>query len=227
MIGNPIASRGWRPQTPGRRNAKQIADPVIEPLWSGVRVLVHIGPGSIAIVGANGEEAGTAVIAAAAGAALDAESAVIDGYLTAQAARSGEGLNVGPVTAPATAGQLARQMLLGSARNRRAELVDALETAAAGEAIDDDSVLVATDLLLLDDEPLLDVPLLERKRLLDSVVIPGPLVRIGVHVRPPVDPWLGTWRSVGFRQLLYKEANSRYLPGERSDAWATADIPRD
>jgi ATP-dependent DNA ligase len=87
-------------------------------------------------------------------------------------------------------------------------------------------VFVAVDLLRIDGETLLDVPLLERKRLLDGILVEGPLVRRGIHVKPPIDLWLSTWRSLGFRSLAYKQANSRYRPGEANEDWATASIPR-
>jgi bifunctional non-homologous end joining protein LigD len=122
---------------------------------------------------------------------------------------------------------MARQMVLGG-RNRRGELVDSLEAQVATQERDIPSegvVFVAVDLLMLDGDSLLDVPLLERKRLLDGVIVPDELVRLGIHVRAPIDPWLGTWRNLGFRQLAYKEANSRYRPGEVNEGWATADIP--
>jgi ATP-dependent DNA ligase len=116
-------------------------------------------------------------------------------------------------------------MVVGQ-RNRRKELLDAIdEREEATRPPGHDAVFVAVDLLLLDGEPLLDVPLLERKRLLDAVLVEGPLVRIGIHVRPPVDPWLGTWRNVGFRMLAYKESNGRYRPGEANPGWASARIP--
>ena len=84
---------------------------------------------------------------------------------------------------------------------------------------------VAVDLLLVDDEPLVDIPLLERKRILEGVLDEGELVRRTAFVRPPVDAWLGTWRSIGFGELAYKAANSRYRPGEQNPDWATARIP--
>ncbi len=55
--------------------------------------------------------------------------------------------------------------------------------------------LVAVDLLWLDDESICDVPLLERRRLLESVLTESQLVRVGVFVKPPIDRWLGGWRS--------------------------------
>ena len=78
---------------------------------------------------------------------------------------------------------------------------------------DDDRVaFVAIDLLRLDGDSLLDVPLLERKRLLDSVVAPSDLVRVGAYVRPPLQTWISTWRRLGFVGLSYRAANSRYHP---------------
>ena len=44
-------------------------------------------------------------------------------------------------------------------------------------------------------------------------------------MKPPIDAWLGSWRSFGFRRLAYKAANSRYTPGEKSPEWALAEIP--
>jgi bifunctional non-homologous end joining protein LigD len=121
---------------------------------------------------------------------------------------------------------MARQLIVGG-RNRRAELVEALEARAEvrpgpGEEV----AFVAVDLLELDGESLLDVPLLERKRLLDAVIAESALVRVGIHVRAPVDVWLGTWRNVGFRMVAYKDPNGRYRPGEPNDGWATAEIPK-
>jgi ATP-dependent DNA ligase len=84
---------------------------------------------------------------------------------------------------------------------------------------------VAVDLILIDGATLFDVPLLERKRLLESVMEEGELVRRSVFVRPPIDTWLTSWRALGFRSLAYKDANSRYVPGGVSDAWAIAPMP--
>ncbi len=217
----------WRPQTFGRGNARRVADPIIEPLWSGLRVLVTIEGGVAEIRDGDGELQRRSAIAAALGRSLRAESAVLDGYLTIDAAQSGIGIYASPPISVPTPGEMARQMVLGG-RNRRGELVDSLEAQVATQERDIPSVgvvFVAVDLLMLDGDSLLDVPLLERKRLLDGVIVPDELVRLGIHVRAPIDPWLGTWRNLGFRQLAYKEANSRYRPGEVNEGWATADIP--
>ena len=226
MIGDRIAIDAWRPQRFGTRNARRISNPVVEPLWSGVRVLAHVDGGRVVLRDADGGAVDQPSIADALSAAVLAESAVVDGYVTDEAAQSGVGVLVGPVATAPTAGQMARQMLIGSGVSRRQELIDAFDDAPAASRPSDEAVLVAVDLLWLDGESLLDVPLLERKRLLDGVVAARDLVRIGVHVRPPVDQWLPTWRTLGFRSLAYKDANGRYRPGEASDGWATAVIPR-
>jgi ATP-dependent DNA ligase len=82
------------------------------------------------------------------------------------------------------------------------------------------------DVLWLDGEWLLDVPLLERKRLLESVVPASELIRPGPYVRPPISTWVGSWRAQGFRGLSFKAANSRYRPGESAPDWATTPMPR-
>jgi bifunctional non-homologous end joining protein LigD len=84
---------------------------------------------------------------------------------------------------------------------------------------------VAIDLLSLDGQSMLDIPLLERKRLLESVLTESNLVRRSAFVRPPVDPWLASWRSMGFRELAYKAANGRYVQGQVNDDWALVRIP--
>ena len=85
---------------------------------------------------------------------------------------------------------------------------------------------VAIDMLWLDGEPLFDVPLLERKRLLESVLAETDLIRVGQYVRPPIDTWIGSWRALGFSGMTFKAANGRYRPGTTAKDWATASMPR-
>ena len=58
---------------------------------------------------------------------------------------------------------------------------------------------VATDLLWLDGTPLHDIPLLERKRLLDAVLDESYLVRVAPFVPTPPIQTQVTWASMGFR----------------------------
>lgn len=78
---------------------------------------------------------------------------------------------------------------------------------------------VALDLLELDGEPLLDVPLQERRRLLDSIVEEGLQIRVSPMVKQPIGGWLAGWRRAGFTHYLARHQNARYHPGERSDDW--------
>jgi ATP-dependent DNA ligase len=221
------AVRELRPQAFGRRSWRHIDDPLVEPLWIGRRVLAHVASGLAELVDEEGERVDAGGTIDAVAQALVANSAVIDGYLTVQALQQTEGVFTGQTVEAATPGQMARQMLLGDSRNRRKELADAAESALpVPEFAEIDPAFVAIDLLVLDDESLLDVPLLERKRLLDSVFQPSRLTRLGIHVRPPVGPWLATWRAAGFRSIAWKHPNSRYRPGEPNDDWAVAPIPR-
>ena len=86
-----------------------------------------------------------------------------------------------------------------------------------------DVAFVALDLLTVDGLRLFDIPLLERKRLLESVVRQSPLVRLGPWVTPPIDAWLRTWRASGFKGAMLKSANSRYVPGTRTQDWAVIE----
>lgn len=213
-----------RPTAFGRRNAKQIDDPIIEPMWRGERVLVEFAAGRVTVRDPEGGEHGTepAILAELVEAVL-ADGAILDGYLTYQATQPQTTLLVGS-EAP-TAGQMASQMLVGRGLSARAlrpvqEMEEKVE-----QPPDHPLAFVAVDILELDGQPLLDIPLLERKRLLESVLAESALVRRSAFVKPPVDPWLASWRSMGFRELAYKAANGRYVPGERNVDWAIARIP--
>ena len=110
---------------------------------------------------------------------------------------------------------------------RAEEAADQRERELAQRIAPEDPVnLVLVDLLWLDGEWLLDVPLLERKRLLESIVPGDEFVRPGPYVRPPIATWVGSWRAQGFLAISFKDANSRYDPGERSKEWTTSSMPR-
>lgn len=219
-----VETMTWRPQAFGRRNARDIVDPVIEPLWRGDRVMVTAGGDDIGVfdtdgaafagdVGAIVEKLRTAVLA---------DDAVLDGYLTRQATPAVGTVYLVGSELP-TAGQMTSQMLVGRGLSSRAMTRLDLDE----PEVDKQNLLafVAVDLVVLDGQPLLDIPLLERKRLLDSVIREADVVRRGAYVRLPVDTWLASWRSLGFRELAYKSANGRYLPGAVNDSWAIARIP--
>lgn len=215
----------WRPQAFGRRNAKDISDPVIEPMWRGDRVIVTAEGDRIGVFDTDGAEyAGQDLgsIVAQLRTSVLADDVALDGYLTHQATPP-----VGTVylvgTELPTAGQMTSQMLVG--RGLRTKALTRADLAEPEIDKTNPLAFVAVDLLELDGQPLLDIPLLERKRLLESVLGEANLVRRGAFIRPPVDTWLASWRSVGFTELAYKAANGRYQPGAVNDTWAIARIP--
>lgn len=219
------AARAWRPQSFGRARARDIRDPLIEPLWSGDRVLVHVEAGDVAIVDARGESRteGLDAVTDAIRSVVRAGSLVLDGYLTTQASRPQAGMAWTGPEMP-SAGEVTAQMLIGG-RGRNRNQKKSLEVATPRPDPEAPLAFVAIDLLALDDEPLLDVPLLERKRLLESVLDEAELVRRSVFVRPPIAVWLNSWRALGFTAVAFKSANGRYEPGIASDGWAMAPIP--
>ena len=229
--------REWRPQAFGRRRVKDIPDPVVEPAWEGVRVLAHldVAAGRVALNDATGVDLAPdhAPIVDALLAALAADAAILDGYLTDQATRPSEGRGIVTSEGP-TLGEHASQFFLG---RRAAEMMSGrgrTDWAGGARTIEEleltrDNVpiaFVAVDLVALDGELLVEIPLLERKRLLESVLAEGDLVRRTPYVREPAGAFILTWRSLGFGGLAFKAANSRYLPGARNDGWCLAPMPR-
>jgi hypothetical protein len=223
------AAATWRPQLFGDKRAATIDDPIIEPLWTGPRILAFVNRSTVRLTDADGgpidghEDAAEALRAAVGGATV-----LVEAFLTPEPLRAAEGLASRDIVSLPKPGQAMTQMIIGVRGERKERLKkdqdEARQRTIEGAA--DRLALVAVDLLWLDDESLCDVPLLERKRILESVVVESDLVRVGIHVKPPVDTWLGSWRAFGFRKLAYKSANSRYLPGRKNEAWATASIPQ-
>jgi bifunctional non-homologous end joining protein LigD len=210
----------WRPQEPlVTRVAVTIRDPIVEPLWSGTRVLVHVdtrgdaeghGP-TVRVIERSGleltiEEPG---LAASLGAAVLARDVVMDGILTTQATRGTAGMAIVPE---------ARLSVMDTMFSRNPGIE--IRRPGTGDVLPEEA-FVAVDLLRVDGQSLLDVPLLERKRLLESVIEQGPLVRVSVFCRPPVDPWVASWQSAGLRGAMMKSANGRYIPGDRTPEWRT------
>lgn len=211
--------REWRPQKarPTRRQPT-ITDPVLEPLWTGVRVLAHYlaqpadgGPPRLQLRDEDGDEVSD-IAPDAAEALRDsvmALDAVIDGVLTRQA----------------TAGGVGNSMVIEAAVSSLAFVLPTKPDATYRRRIGTpgEYAFVALDLLSVDGQSLLDLPLLERKRQLESLFVESDLVRLSPVTRPPIAPWLNSWKSAGFRGLMLKAANSRYRPGELTTEWASIE----
>ena len=155
-------------------------------------------------------------LAAAMADAAQASDMVLDGFLTVAATQVVAGKPLVEIAAP-TNRQVMTQLVLGGLAR----------PSVKPRHLDSDRpvAFVAIDLLRIDGTPLLDVPLLERKRLLEGALTPAELIRVTPYVRAPIRTFLETWRGMGFVELAYKDPNSRYLPGRRNKDWSIKPIP--
>jgi len=208
----------WRPQEARRsKRMPEIRDPILEPFWSGIRVIAHFRAerggeeaSSLELIDEEGDEVSHVApdTAAALARSIMALDAVVDGILTPQATADGTGTSlVASAYVPATSFILPQkpEVTHEPPRGKRRRF---------GEM-----AFVALDLLGVDGQQLLDLPLLERKRQLESLFIQSELVRVSPFTRPPVKPWLSSWKSAGFRGVMMKAANSRYRPGGETSEW--------
>lgn len=176
-------------------------DWLFEPYWNGERLIARLQDGRVTLTDRAGEPARADCAEAADEllAAIDADSAVIDGIWTAQ-----------PFVGD------------GSGARQWAETM--AEEGLVDEAPDPISMetrraFVALDLVELDGQSLADVPYQERRRLLTSVVEENVRVRVSPAVKLPVEHWLHAWRGNGFTHYVAKHVNSRYRPGEQVEDW--------
>jgi hypothetical protein len=211
-----------RPQVYGDTPPHKIRDPLVEPLWTGVRTLAAVDGDGATMVDAEGDRVeGMVAILDSLAASAQANGLILDGFLTKQTAHLGSGI-LWPDEMPSM------RHFVGLRRNRAVDTLALKEDALAAHtfATDDEVSFVATDLLWLDGSELLDVPLLERRRLLSAALLESDIVRVGAFVRPPIHTWVNSWRTQGFGGLTYKAANSRYLPGKSNPDWVITGMPR-
>ena len=84
-------------------------------------------------------------------------------------------------------------------------------------------IFSAFDLLEVDGESLIGVPLLERKRHLEGLVTPSPNVRITAFVTRGLRAWRETLSGLGFKRVVLKDWNSPYSPGQTAGSWLIVD----
>jgi len=84
-------------------------------------------------------------------------------------------------------------------------------------------IFAAFDLLEVDGESLLEIPLLERKRHLEGILVPSVNVRLTPFVTRGLRGWQETLTSQGFRRVVLKNWNSTYAPGRTTDDWIVVD----
>src|SRR5688572_18964574 len=140
MIGTDVhdLARPLRPQEFGSTRPRHIADALVEPAWSGQRVLAAVGGGR-GTIWADGEtidehDALTLALQRTAGSV--AEGAIFDGYLTKQIASEGVGVHTWVNEYPTMAGQMTR-MFIGGRRHRLGEMEQRREAEVGGPRFDD------------------------------------------------------------------------------------------
>jgi len=84
-------------------------------------------------------------------------------------------------------------------------------------------IFAAFDLLEVDGETLLEIPLLERKRHLEGLLVPSVNVRLTPYVTRGLRSWRETLVAQGFRRVVLKNWNSAYAPGRTTDDWLVVE----
>ncbi len=184
------------PQRP--REVRERAAPeghILEPEWSGTRVLVRVGHGEPHFVGYGGPVDGPRELYDAISSDARCATAVIDGVLT-------------------------------DIEDERELEVDNEGNAFVRPA-GPRTVFAAFDLLEVDGQSLLGVPLLERKRHLESVLRPSPNVRLTAYRSRDLRTYRETLVEQGFRRAVLKDWNSPYSPGATNDSWLVIEKIRE
>jgi ATP-dependent DNA ligase len=214
----PANPDDWRPQRFGR-GFRAIRDAIVEPSWEGVRVLARLSGGQTRFTDEDGVDCTDefAAVGSAVAAAALAGDFIVDGFLTVEATQVVAGRPMADTLMP-TKGQVMTQWIAGSR---------AVRPSPPERHLDPERPIafVAVDLLSIDGARLLDVPLLERKRILDGALAPSELVRITPFVQAPGGSFITTWRGLGFRELAYKAVNGRYTPDLRNNDWSILPMP--
>jgi len=213
----------WQPERPGRRSIRDLGDAIVEPEWGGVRVAACLTVDAASLWRDGSEIPVPDELPAALVDAFRAVGAVVEGHLTTVALQSGEGalpalpsVERAPLLIPRGIRKGVKDDPFVAARDHESRaaaleptVLDALEH---GER----HAFVATDLLWLDGESLVDVPLLERKRHLETILEPSYLVRVTPFVKPSAILTLVTWGTLGFSELTYRTTNERYMAGREN-----------
>jgi len=223
-------ARAFRVQEFGKTRPGAIADALVEPAWPGLRVIASVADGRAALWFDGDEIDERPEVSAALARATEPavpQGAVFEAYLTKQAATEGVGVQTVAPQYPSIGSAITR-LFIGGRRERDLHIDEGRAIEREAEIFSEDDIvnLVVVDLLWVDGQWLLDVPLLERRRVLESIVPEQQLVRPGPYRREPLGSWVESWRAQGFRGMTFKSANSRYRPGETADDWTLTDMPR-
>jgi len=84
-------------------------------------------------------------------------------------------------------------------------------------------IFAAFDLLEVDGESLIGVPLLERRRHLEGVLVQSLNVRLTPYVSRNLRSWRDTLGGQGFRRVVLKNWNSTYQSGRTTSDWLVVE----
>jgi bifunctional non-homologous end joining protein LigD len=201
--------------TPGENPSE---DPtwIHEVKWDGYRVQAIVGDGRVRLWTRNQADAAAYFPElAAAPTWIEARDAVVDGEVVALD-ESGR---------PSFSALQERTGMVGlEARTGRRRPRPPAPAAGAADRAPAPIVFQVFDLLHLDGQSLLDVPLESRKRLLRRVLLPHPLVRYTPHVAGEGPAFLQAALDGGLEGVVAKRRSSRYRSGERSPDWVKIKI---
>jgi hypothetical protein len=89
------------------------------------------------------------------------------------------------------------------------------------------AIFAAFDLIEVDGQSFLGVPLLERKRHLEGVLRPSRNVRLTAYRSRDLRSWRETLQEQGFRRVVLKDQNSTYSPGSSNESWVVVEKIRE
>ena len=223
----------WRPERPGRLSPRDLPDALVEPEWGGLRVAAALAVHEATLWHDGAEVVAPAELLEALVAAFRAGGAVVEGQLTTTALRSSlDALPATPtverpsILIPRAYRKAVTDDTYVLAREHRARAAEAEPRVLEALQREERHAFVATDLLWLDGESLAAVPLLERKRHLETILEASLLVRVTPFVRPTAVLILETWRTLGFGEFTYRTPNGRYLAGQENPDRVIARPPQ-
>jgi bifunctional non-homologous end joining protein LigD len=165
--------------------------------WDGVRMLAHVAPSSVRLIGRSGNDATIAYPELAGlSSALGGRTAVLDGEVAV----------LGP-DGSSDFGALAPRMHVRSA-------VRAAELAARVPV-----TYIVFDVLRLDEVSTIALPYAQRRALVEELVPPGPHWQVSPAFAGGGADLLEASRRMGVEGILAKRLDSPYRPGQRSTEW--------
>ncbi len=192
-------------------------DWLYEVKWDGYRVEAIVRDGRVRLWTRNHKDAATYFpeFAAASPTWISAGSAVVDGEMVALDPDGNPSFSL-------LQDRTGLRGINGGADGRRSET-----RPSPDERRRIPLVYQAFDLLHLDGRSLLEVPLEQRKRLLQSVLRGGDNVRYAGHVVEEGEAFVDAARQRGLEGVVAKLRASRYEPGRRSPAWLKIKLRRE